>query len=79
MAYTRSIREISLDEEPMKSAMEAVLPDPDESPESTELRWDNATEDQLRLLALHPDAYVMLGGTPDDDNIGQVGEVGQVG
>lgn len=78
MAYTRSIREIPLDEEPMKSAMEAVAPDPEESPYSGEIRWDNATEDQLRLLSLHPDAYVVLGGSPEaDPAIGETpGEVG---
>lgn len=64
MAYTRSVREIPLDQEPMAAAIAAVLPDPDESPGSTDMRWDNATEDQLRLLALHPDALMVVGVAP---------------
>lgn len=64
MPYTRSIREIPLTEEPFASAIAAVLPDEDESPGSTEMRWDNATEEQKRLLALHPEAKYVVGEVP---------------
>jgi hypothetical protein len=67
MVYRRSIREISLDEEPMASAIAAVLPDEEESPGSTEMRWDNATEDQLYLLRTHPEAKYVVGVRPEDN------------
>lgn len=60
--YVRSIREIPITEEPMASAVAAVLPDPDESPENTELRWDNLTDEQRKLIELHPDAVALVGG-----------------
>lgn len=62
MTYRRSIKEIELNEEPLASALAAVLPDPDEeSPESDGMRWDNATAHQIRLLQMHPGAMAILG------------------
>jgi hypothetical protein len=80
MAYTRSIREIGLDEEPVASALAAVLPDPDESPYSDELRWDNATEEQIKILRLHAGAAVLVGSPPGEGpEVGDSASDGEVG
>lgn len=74
MTYARSLREIGLDEEPIKSALEAILPDPEESPGDTELRWDNVTEDQVRLLLMHPGTREII-GADDRIELGGGGEI----
>lgn len=75
MAYVRSVREIPLDEEPMASALAAVLPDPEESPGDTELRWDNLTAEQEKLILLHPEAVAIVGGpnaAPTESSVGDL-------
>jgi hypothetical protein len=71
MAYTPSIREIPLTDEPMASAIEAVLPEEGE----TEMRWDNATAEQIKLLEMHPEAKYAV-GTPQVTTETVVGEGG---
>lgn len=77
MAYVRSVREIPLDEEPIASALDAVLPDPEESPFTGELRWDNVTTKQADLLRLHPGASAILGTDKSEDPT-EVGESAEI-
>jgi hypothetical protein len=73
MAYTRSLREIPLTEEPHKSVLEALLPGPDsldESPgESPSMDsphegvdWSMATPEQIAHIKICPECDAALGG-----------------
>lgn len=70
MAYVRSVREISVNDEPLASALAAIAPDLEESPPSSALRWENATEEQIRLLQMHPGTASLF-----SDGVGPAGEV----
>jgi hypothetical protein len=63
MAYVRSLREISPDEEPHASVVAALLP-VSESPYSgsVEVDWASASEYQLNHLAQCPACAAFLGG-----------------
>lgn len=69
MAYTRSIREISVDEDPIAAAIAAVAPGDDE----VEADWGSATAHQLRLLELHPEAKLIVGSPSDVQSLSDSG------